>query len=98
MRPRSSRKAAAAAVTPPGPEQVDAALAALTGTLGEEKPQSDLDRSLLRLRLVMEAKARGVSWRAIGRAMGLSGKACKAEMKALARDTQRDLLLARARH
>ena len=63
--------------------------------MGEEKPQNDLDRSLLRLRLVMEAKARGVPWRAIGRAMGMSGKACKAEMKRLARDTQRDLLLAK---
>ena len=82
-------------MSPPGPEAVDAALAALTGNVGEEKPQSDLDRSLLRLRLVMEAKARGVSWRAIGRAMGTSGKACKADMKRLARDTQRDLLLAR---
>ena len=82
-------------MSPPGPEAVDAALAALTGTVGEEKPQNELDRSLLRLRLVMEAKARGVPWRAIGRTMGLSGKACKAQMKALARDTQRDLLLAR---
>ena len=85
-------------MSPPGPEAVDAALAALTGNVGEEKPHSDLDRALLRLRLVMEAKARGVSWRAIGRTMGLSGKACKSEMKRLARDTQRDLLLARARH
>lgn len=82
-------------MTPPGPERVDAALAALTGTVNEEKPESDLDRSLVRLRLVMLAKARGISWRAIGRTMGLSGKACKAQMKALARDTQRELLLAR---
>ena len=87
--------AADAPMTPPSPERVDAALAALTGTVNEEKPQNDLDRSLVRLRLVMEAKARGVSWRAIGRTMGLSGKACKSDMKRLARDTQRDLLLAR---
>ncbi len=82
-------------MSPPSPEHVDAALAALTGTVDEEKPQNDLDRSLVRLRLVMEAKARGVSWRAIGHTMGLSGKACKSEMKRLARDTQWELLRAR---
>ena len=43
----------------------------------------------------MEAKARHVPWSAIGRAMGMSGKACKAHMRRLARDTQRDLLLMR---
>ncbi len=84
-------------MTPPSPEQVDAALAALTGTLGEEKPQSDLDRSLLRLRLVMTAKGRHISWSSIGATMGMSGKEAKREMKALARDTQAQLLLARNR-
>jgi hypothetical protein len=82
-------------LTPPTASQVDAALASLTGTVGESKPVTDLDRNLLRLRLVMEAKARNVSWTAIGAAMGVSGKACKAHMKHLARDTQRQLLLAR---
>ena len=84
-------------MTPPGPEAVDAALAALTGTLSETKPGNDLERALLRLRLVMEAQQRGVPWSAIGRIMGLSGKACKAHMKRLARDTQRQLFLAKTR-
>lgn len=82
-------------MTPPTAEQQDAALAALTGNVSEEKPQSDLDRNLLRLRLVMEAKARHVSWAAIGRTMGLSGKEAKRQMKALAKTTQRELLLTR---
>ena len=84
-------------MTPPTPEQQDAALAALTGTVSESKPETDLDRSLLRLRLVMEAQRRGASWTAIGAAMGegLSGKAAKRYFKTLARETQRDLLLSR---
>lgn len=82
-------------MSPPTPEQVDAALAALTGTVSEAKPGSDLDRNLVRLRLVMEAKARNVSWTSIGAAMGMSGKMAKAHMKALARVTQRELLLAK---
>ena len=81
-------------MTPPTPEQEGAALAALTGTVSESRPVSDLDRNLLRLRLVMEAKARGVPWSAIGAAMGMSGKMAKAHMKALARVTQREVLLA----
>lgn len=82
-------------MTPPTPEQQDAALAALTGTVSEQKPGTDLDRNLLRLRLVMEAKARNVPWTVIGAAMGMSGKEAKATMKALARVTQRQVLLAK---
>jgi hypothetical protein len=82
-------------MSPPTPEQVDGALAALTGTVTEQKPDGDLDRNLLHLRLVMEAKGRGVSWASIGAAMGLSGKMAKAHMKQLARATQWELLRAR---
>ena len=59
----------------PTPDQQDAALAALTGTVSEAKPETELDRSLMRLRLVMEAQRRGASWTMIGAAMneGLSG-------------------------
>ena len=82
-------------MTPPAPEQVDRALAALTGTLGEKKPETDLERNLLRLRLIAEAKDRGISWAVIGRTMGLSGKICKAQTKQLAAHTQRQVLLAK---
>ena len=84
-------------MSPPNPEQHDAALAALTGTVSESKPQTDLDRSLLRLRLVMEATNRGVPWSRIGATMGCSGKEAKRQMKQLARHTQRQLLLAKNR-
>jgi hypothetical protein len=83
-------------VNGPTPEQLDAALAALTGAVNEAKPETDLDRNLLRLRLVAEATGRGVPWSAIGRTMGCSGKEAKRAMKQLARHTQAQLL--RDRH
>jgi len=80
------------------PEEVDAALAALTGTVTETRPDTELARNMLRLRLVAEAKARGVPWAVIGGALGgISGKAAKHEMKHLARVTQRQLLAAQRR-
>jgi hypothetical protein len=84
-------------VTPPTPEQEDSALAALTGTITERKPVTDLDRAMMRLRLVAEAKDRGISWTVIGNALGCSGKEAHRRMKALAAQTQRDLLAARNR-
>lgn len=82
-------------MSPPAPEQVDAALAALTGALNERKPETDLDRNLLRLRLVAEAQSRGVSWAVIGRTMGMSSKEAKRAMKQLAAHAQRQVLLAK---
>ena len=83
-------------MTPQTPEQVDASLAALTGTVTEAKPDSEFTRNLLRLKMVRDAKMAGVSWTAIGQALGgISGKAAKAEMKHLARVTQRQLLASR---
>jgi hypothetical protein len=82
-------------MSPPTPEQQDAALAALTGTVSEQKPDSDLDRDLLRLELVRRATNNGVPWSAIGRALGCSGKEAKRQMKQLARHTQRQVLLAK---
>lgn len=82
-------------MSPPTPDQQDAALAALTGTVTEQRPDTELARSMLRLRLVMEAKQAGVPWAAIGQALGgISAKAAKREMKHLAAATQRELLAA----
>ena len=78
------------------PTEVDAGLAALTGTVTEQRPSTDLDRAMLHLRLIMEAQRRGVSWAAIGGVFGCSGKQAKARTKQLARQTQRALLLSRA--
>jgi hypothetical protein len=82
-------------MTPPTPDQQDAALAALTGTVTESRPETELARNLMRLRLVADAKARNVPWTAIGKALGgISGKEAKRAMKHLAAQTQRDLLVA----
>jgi hypothetical protein len=74
---------------------IDEALAALTGTPAGPAPETALDANLLRLRLTAEAKGRGISWAVIGRSMGVSGKEAKRQVKALARETQRDLMLKR---
>ena len=79
-------------MSPPDTVTIDTALAALTGKMTERKPETDLDRNLLRLRLVAEAKMAGVPWTAIGNVLGVSGKQAKHDMKALARVTQRQLL------
>ena len=85
-------------MSPPTAEQTDAALAALTGTVTEQHPDTDLARNMLRLRLVMEAKHKGVPWVAIGQALGgISAKAAKREMKHLAARTQRELLASRGK-
>ena len=84
-------------MTPPTAEQEDSALAALTGTITESKPAGDLERNMLRLLLVKKARDRGIPWTVIGKPLGLSGKEVKAAMKRLAAQTQRTMLLEKAR-
>ena len=79
------------------PEQQDAALAALTGTVTERKPVTDLDRAMLRLKLVAEAKDKGIPWTVIGRALDCSGKEAHRRMKRLAAETQQALMATRNR-
>lgn len=80
-------------MSPPSPEQQDAALAALTGCVTEAKPETALDASLMRLRMIAEAKSAGIPWTAIGRVYGMSGKEAKAMAKRLAARTQRYYVL-----
>ena len=82
-------------MTPPSAAEQLAALASLTGTITERKPETALDANLLRLRLVAEAKDAGIPWTVIGRTLGVSGKQAKRDMKALARETQRLLLVSK---
>ena len=84
-------------MTPPTCAEQDSALASLTGTITERKPETALDANLLRLRLVAEAKDAGIPWTVIGRTLGVSGKEAKRRTKALARETQRQLLLSKRR-
>jgi hypothetical protein len=82
-------------MSPPSPEQQDAALAALTGCVTQAKPETALDANLIRLRMIADAKAAGIPWTVIGRVYGVSGKEAKRQAKALARETQRDLVAIR---
>ena len=82
-------------MTPPSAAEQLASLASLTGTVTERKPETALDANLLRLRLVAEAKDRGIPWAVIGASLGVSGKQAKRDMKALARETQRLLLVSK---
>lgn len=85
-------------MSPPTPDQQDAALAALTGTVTEARPDSELARAMLRLRLVMDAKHAGIPWTAIGKALGgISGKEAKRETKHLAAATQRELMISQGK-
>ncbi len=81
-------------MSPPSEAEQDAMLAALSGTVTERKPETDLDRDLLRLRLIAGAQQAGVSWNVIGRVYGVSGKEIKRQAKALARSAQARLLAA----
>jgi hypothetical protein len=85
---------AASSMSPPSPEEQDAALASLAGSTTERKPGTDLDRDLLRIRLVAEAREMGRSWAAIGACFGMPGQECKSHVKRLAARVNRELILA----
>jgi hypothetical protein len=82
-------------MSPPSPERQDADLAALTGCVTQARPETALDASLMRLRMIADAKAAGIPWTAIGRVYGVSGKEAKRQAKTLAREAQRELVTAR---
>ena len=84
-------------MSPPTPEQQDSALAALTGTITERRPASQLERDMLRVKLIAQAKEQGVPWPVIGSALGVDGKRARKDFHALARRTQRIMLLEKAR-
>ena len=79
-------------MSPPSQAELDQALAALTGTVTERKPEDDLQERLLRLRLVADARANNVPWARIGAIYGLTAKEAKRDMKRLRNRTQRDVL------
>ena len=83
-------------MSPPTPEQQDSALAALTGTITERRPASQLERDMLRVKLIAQAKEQGVPWPVIGSALGVDGKRARKDFHALARRTQRTMLLEKA--
>jgi hypothetical protein len=82
-------------VTPPTAQEQDGSLAALIGALADGQPVTRLDKDLLRLKLVHQAKDRGLTWAQIGSVYGLSGREMKRDIHALDRRVQRELMTAR---
>ena len=76
------------------PEQ-DSPLAAMISTVAEGQPVTALDKALLRLQLVKQAKDRGLTWTQIGSLYGKSGKEMKREVHTLSKRVQRELMASR---
>ena len=80
-------------MTPPTEEERLASLGELAGNPGASLPDAALDRALLTLKLITEAKQRGISWAILAHSQGYpNGPACKASVKRLARWVQAELL------
>ena len=76
----------------PAPEEQDGSLAALIGAIADGQPATALDKDLLRLKLVRQAKDRGLTWAQIGTLYGVTGKEMKRDIHALDRRVQRELM------
>jgi hypothetical protein len=74
----------------------DSSLAAMIGTVAEGDRTTDLDRALLRLKLVRAAQDKGLSWASIGAALGYpSGRQAKKAVHGLEARVRRELMLSR---
>ena len=82
-------------MTPPAAEEQDSGLAALIGAVADGNPVTPLGAGMLRLRLVKQAKDRGLSWAQIGALYGVPGKEMKRDVRALGRRVQRELMSGR---
>jgi hypothetical protein len=80
-------------MTPPSEAERDASLAGLSGSPLPPPPGSELERDMMRLAMIREAKMAGVPWSAVARAVGApDGKAAKRDARRLARRVQAALL------
>ena len=82
-------------MTPPTAQEQDSSLAALIGTVAGGQPVTPLDKAMLRLKLVHQAKGRGLSWAQIGSLYGVTGREMKRDIHALDRRVQRELMASR---
>ena len=79
------------------PDQ-DHALAAMISGLADGQPAGDLEKAILRLKLIRQAQDRGLSWNTIATALGYpSGRQLKKDTHRLALDVTRQLRLAQNR-
>jgi hypothetical protein len=84
-------------VTTPAAE--DPELTAMVEALADGKPAGDLERAILRLKLITEARARGLSWNKLAVALRCSsGKQLRKETARLAEHVSRQLRLAQNRN
>jgi hypothetical protein len=77
------------------PSEQDGSLAALIGAIADGHPATPLDKNLLRLKLVHQAKNLGLTWAQIGSVYGLTGREMKRDTHALDRRVQRELMAGR---
>jgi len=77
----------------------DPELTAMIETLAAGHPAGDLERDILRLKLITEARARGASWNKLAAALRCpSGKQLKKDTTRLAGHVTRQLRLAQNRN
>ncbi len=81
-----------------GNEEQDSLLAAMISAVAEGKPAGDLEKGILRLKLISEARDRNLSWNVIARALRYpSGRQLKADTRKLAEHVTRELRLTQNR-
>ena len=79
------------------PEE-DSPLADMISTLADGIPAGDLEKSILRLKLIKEAQDRNISWTVLARVLGYpSGKQLKKDTHRLAEHVAQELTLAKNR-
>jgi hypothetical protein len=83
-------------VSAPTPAGETAALALLDAD-GSDGSPADLEPALMRLKLISDAREKGIPWSAIGGTLGMTGKEAKASAKRLARYANRRLFEEQAR-
>lgn len=77
----------------------DPDLAAMVAALAEGRPAGDLQRAILRLKLITEAQTAGATWNAIATALRYpSGRQLKRDTRLLAAQVTRELRLAQNRN
>ena len=68
----------------------DSSLAAMISTVADGQDGAALDKAALRLHLVDEALARGLSWATLGSLYGVSGRELKREIHKLRAKVRRE--------
>ena len=79
-------------MTPAADENQASSLAAIVSTIADGKAVTPLDKNTLRLHLVDQALARGITWATLGRLYGISGRQLKRDIHKLRANVRREQL------